>query len=164
MVFCKIKYQFLIINDELISGAGTSSFRHEYEYVDKNVTNDVTYWYKLEDVDYSGNTKFHGPISATPVEKAAPSEFRLYPNYPNPFNPVTTISYDLPENGYVKLVIYNMRGEKVTTLIQGNQEVGSYQLNWDGRDHNGDTVASGIYLLNIVSVNYTKTNKMIFIR
>jgi len=67
------------INGELIFGAGNSSTRHEYEYLEKGLTNGVTYWYKLEDVDYSGNTELHGPVSATPMKKAAPSEFCLYP-------------------------------------------------------------------------------------
>ncbi|MBL7067222.1 MAG: hypothetical protein ISS29_05125, partial [Candidatus Marinimicrobia bacterium] len=128
--------QFLMINDELISNAGNSSQRHDYEYVDNGLTNGVTYWYKLEDVDYSGNTKLHGPVSATPMKRSAPKEFRLYPNYPNPFNPVTTISYDLPDEGLVELTVYNMRGEKVTTLMQGKQAAGSYKLNWDGTDRN----------------------------
>jgi len=156
--------QYTIINNQLIQGAGNSSSRHEYEYVDRDVTNGIKYWYKLEDVDYSGNTELHGPISATPVKRAAPKEFRLYPNYPNPFNPITTISYDLPKDGYVELVVYNMRGEKVATLMQGNQEAGSYRLNWDGTSQSGDMVASGIYFLRIASGNYCRTDKMIFIR
>jgi len=160
----KSNVKFLIINDELIPGAGNSSQRHEYEYVDNGLTNGVTYWYKLEDVDYSGNTELHGPVSATPMKKAAPKEFCLYPNYPNPFNPVTTISYDLPEDGFVDLSVYNMRGEKVATLMQCNQEAGSYRLNWDGTSQSGDMVASGIYFLRIASGNYCRTDKMIFIR
>ncbi|MCK4447208.1 MAG: DUF2341 domain-containing protein [Candidatus Marinimicrobia bacterium] len=156
--------KYTIINNQLIPGAGNSSSRHEYEYVDKDLTNGITYWYKLEDVDYSGNTELHGPVSATPVVKAAPSEFCLYPNYPNPFNPLTVISYDLPKDGHVELVVYNMRGGKVTTLMKGNQEAGSYKVNWDGRNENGEIVSSGIYFLRIVSGSYSKTNKMIFIR
>jgi len=152
------------INVELIPGAGSSSIRHEYEYVDKGLTNGIKYWYKLEDVDYSGNTELHEPVSATPMKKAAPSEFCLYPNYPNPFNPITTISYDLPEDGFVELSVYNMRGEKVATLMKGNREAGSYRLNWDGRNENGEIVSSGIYFLRIVSGSYSTTNKMIFIR
>ncbi|MBU4445300.1 MAG: T9SS type A sorting domain-containing protein [Candidatus Marinimicrobia bacterium] len=156
--------QYTIINNQLIPGAGNSSSRHEYEYVDKGLTNGIKYWYKLEDVDYSGNTELHGPESATPMKKAAPKEFRLYPNYPNPFNPVTTISYDLPDDGLVELTVYNMRGEKVATLMQGKQEAGSYRLNWDGTDRNGEMVASGIYFLRIASGSYCRTSKMVFIR
>ena len=156
--------QFSIINDQLIPGAGSSSQKHDYEYIDKDVINSVTYWYKLEDVDYSGHTELHGPVSATPIAKATPSEFRLYPNYPNPFNPVTTISYDLPEDGYIELSIYNMRGENVTTLLKSNQEAGSYKMNWDGTNQNGEIVSSGIYFLRIASGSYCRTSKMVFIR
>jgi len=73
--------------------------RHDYEYTDYDVINGVTYRYKLEDVDYRGNTELHGPVSATPVKSNTPGEYCLHPNYPNPFNPVTTIAYDLPEEG-----------------------------------------------------------------
>ena len=165
-IYRSTKYndQFSIINDELIPGAGNSSQRHEYEYVDKGLTNGIKYWYKLEDVDYSGNTELHGPVSATPMKKAAPSEFCLYPNYPNPFNPITTISYDLPDDGLVELSVYNMRGEKVTTLMQGDQEAGSYRLNWDGTSQSGEMVSSGIYFLRIASGSYSRTSKMVFIR
>ncbi|MBU4446678.1 MAG: T9SS type A sorting domain-containing protein [Candidatus Marinimicrobia bacterium] len=145
-------------------GAGNSSQRHEYEYVDKDVSNGITYWYKLEDLDFAGNKKFHKTVSATPLKSATPTEFHLYPNYPNPFNPVTTISYDLPEKGHVELIIYNIRGERVKTLIKGFQEGGSYQLNWDGRDQNSEILSSGIYLLQISTGKYLKTNKMVFIR
>jgi len=156
--------QFSKINDQLIPGAGNSSSKHEYEYVDNDVKNGITYWYKLEDVDFGGNTKLNGPVSATPVERGVSKAFRLYPNYPNPFNPVTTISYDLPEDGYVELVIYNMLGEKVVTLIRSNQAAGSYMLNWDGTNQNGELVTSGLYFLKIASGKYLCTNKMIFIR
>ena len=165
-IYRSTKYndQLSIINDQLIPGAGNSSQRHEYEYADKELTNGITYWYKLEDVDYSGNTELHGPVSATPMKRAAPKEFRLYPNYPNPFNPVTTISYDLPDDGFVELSVYNMRGEKVTTLLKGNQEAGSYKMNWNGTNRKGEIVASGIYFLRIASGSYSKTSKMVFIR
>ena len=115
-------------------------------------------------MDYSGNTELHEPVSATPMKKAVPSEFCLYPNYSNPFNPVTTISYDLPEEGYIELTVYNMRGEKVTTLMKGNQEAGSYRMNWDGTNQKGEIVSSGIYFLRIASGSYCKTSKMVFIR
>ncbi len=156
--------QYTIINNQLIPGAGNSSSKKDYEFTDLDVINGITYRYKLEDVDFAGNGKLHGPVSAIPMKKAAPKEFRLYPNYPNPFNPVTTISYDLPEEGYVELTVYNIRGERVKTLLKGFQEVGSYQLSWDGRDQNSEILSSGIYLLQISTGKYLKTNKMIFIR
>ncbi|HQQ86271.1 MAG TPA: NosD domain-containing protein, partial [Candidatus Marinimicrobia bacterium] len=140
--------EFVMLNAKLIAGAGSSSERHEYSYIDRDVKSGLTYWYKLEDVDYNGKTEFHGPISAV-LANTTPTEFGLHKNYPNPFNPVTTISYDLAKDVYVELAVYNMLGGKVITLVNGNQPAGSYQLEWDGRDSRGLIVSSGMYLLRI---------------
>jgi len=153
--------EFVMLNAELIAGAGSSSEKHEYSYVDQDVKNGITYWYKLEDIDYNGKTELHGPISATVL---GPKEFCLHSNYPNPFNPVTTISYDLAEDVYVELTVYNIIGEKVTTLVKGNQPAGYYNIEWDGRNSRGLIVSSGMYLLRINAGNYCKTNKMVFVR
>ncbi|HPC35645.1 MAG TPA: NosD domain-containing protein [Candidatus Marinimicrobia bacterium] len=153
--------EFIILNAELIPGAGSSSEKHEYRYVDHDVKSGITYWYKLEDVDYKGKTELHGAISATTL---GPKEFCLHPNYPNPFNPVTTISYDLPKDVYVELTVYNMLGEKVTTLVKGNQPAGYYSVEWDGRNSQGRIVSSGMYFLRISAGSYCKTNKMVFVR
>ncbi|HQQ86076.1 MAG TPA: DUF2341 domain-containing protein [Candidatus Marinimicrobia bacterium] len=153
--------EFAMLNAELIAGAGSSSEKHEYSYVDQDVKNGITYWYKLEDIDYNGKTEFHGPISATVL---GPKEFCLHSNYPNPFNPVTTISYDLAEDVYVELTVYNMIGEKVTTLVKGNQPAGYYNVEWDGRNSQGRIVPSGMYFLKICAGSYNKTNKMVFVK
>ncbi|HOV24695.1 MAG TPA: NosD domain-containing protein, partial [Candidatus Marinimicrobia bacterium] len=140
--------EFVMLNAKLIAGAGSSSESHEYSYIDRDVKSGLTYWYKLEDVDYNGKTEFHGPISAV-LANTTPTEFGLHKNYPNPFNPVTTISYDLAKDVYVELAVYNILGGKVITLVNGNQPAGSYQLEWDGRDSRGLIVSSGMYLLRI---------------
>ncbi len=155
--------EFVMLNAKLIAGARSSSERHAYSYIDRDVKSGLTYWYKLEDVDYNGKTEFHGPISAV-LANTTPTEFGLHKNYPNPFNPVTTISYDLAKDVYVELAVYNMLGGKVITLVNGNQPAGSYQLEWDGRDSRGLIVSSGMYLLRINAGNYCKTNKMVFVR
>ncbi len=155
--------EFVMLNAKLIAGAGSSSESHAYSYIDRDVKSGLTYWYKLEDVDYNGKTEFHGPISAM-LANTTPTEFGLHKNYPNPFNPVTTISYDLAKDVYVELAVYNMLGGKVITLVNGNQPAGSYQLEWDGRDSRGLIVSSGLYLLRINAGNYCKTNKMVFVR
>jgi hypothetical protein len=66
-------------------------------------------------------------------------------NYPNPFNPVTTISYSLPNESEISLTIYNIKGQKVKELIKGTQATGSYNVSWDGKDESGKDVTSGIY-------------------
>ncbi len=95
---------------------------------------------------------------------AIPSQFRLYANFPNPFNPSTTIRYDLPAATRVILKIYNVVGQEVRTLVSENQAPGKYQVTWDGRDHSGAAVASGIYLFRIDAGTFGRTRKMLFVK
>lgn len=160
--------QFSIINDNLIPGAGNSSSRHEYEYADKDLINGITYWYKLEDVDYSGNTELHGPVSAMPSANAAPSEFLLYPNHPNPFNTVTSIIYDIPQNSHIEVKIFNMLGREVITLVNRQQKADYYNIIWDAKDSFGNEIPSGMYFYRIVAKSdntvYIDTKKLILLR
>ena len=152
------------INITIIPGAGSSSAHHPYEYTDYGLINGVTYWYKLEDINTSGNSSFHGPVSATPFQKTSPPEFCLHPNYPNPFNPMTNITYDLLEEGHVELSVYNIKGEKVSTLINELQNAGSYKFVWKGVGQYGERLPSGIYFIKIVCDNYIEMRKMTLIQ
>ena len=112
-----------------------------YHYIDDDVSNNVTYWYKLTDVDFSGVSSEYGPISATPNDRIVePEAFYLDQNYPNPFNPKTTINYELPTTNYVELSIYSLLGQKVTTLVSQEQKAGYHQVEWDASGF-----ASGVY-------------------
>ncbi|MBN1996195.1 T9SS type A sorting domain-containing protein, partial [candidate division KSB1 bacterium] len=95
-------------------------------------------------------------------------QFVLEQNYPNPFNPVTTIHYSLPQVSHVKLEIFNMLGQKVSTLIDANQEAGSHNVEWSITDDNKDKISSGIYFysIEVVCVNhvYQAMRKMIIIK
>lgn len=77
---------------------------------------------------------------------AVARDFILHQNYPNPFNPETTIEYQLPQPSQVKVVIYNLAGQSVRTLIDAPQAAGRFRLNWDGKDEAGNSVTSGVYL------------------
>jgi len=88
----------------------------------------------------------------------------LYPNRPNPFNPSTTINYDLAENSAVVLEIYNILGERVNTLVDSYQPAGRYEIVWNGRDVNGRNVASGIYLYRLRAGSFIATKKMSLIK
>jgi len=92
--------------------------------------------------------------------------FFISPNYPNPFNSSTTIMYEIKEDNYVTISIYNVLGEKIITLTQKEHPAGDYEISWDGRDDNGNEVSSGIYFCRIrVKGLYTgKTIKMALIR
>ncbi len=88
----------------------------------------------------------------------------LNQNYPNPFNPETTISFDLPQKDKVELVVYNLKGQKVKTLINDEVDKGRHTIIWNGTNNQGKEVASGIYYYRLSSGNYTKTNKMVLIK
>jgi len=93
-----------------------------------------------------------------------PREFKLYQNSPNPFNPTTTITYNLPKQAKVELVIYNMLGQKVKTLVNGYQPAKQYKIRWDGTNEYGVKVASGIYIYQLRSDNNLATKKMILMK
>ncbi|HPY97331.1 MAG TPA: carboxypeptidase regulatory-like domain-containing protein, partial [Candidatus Cloacimonadota bacterium] len=88
----------------------------------------------------------------------------LHGNYPNPFNPETTVSFDLAEESRVTIDIYNIKGQKVKTLINDNLNAGSHRVVWNGKDDAERNVSSGIYFYNMKSGKYTSTRKMILIK
>lgn len=88
----------------------------------------------------------------------------LLGNYPNPFNPETAIYYSLKDAGRVSLEIYNLKGQKVKTLINKNQAAGNHSIVWNGKDNNNKSVASGIYFYRIKSGKYSSTKKMILMK
>lgn len=93
----------------------------------------------------------------------APSKVSLS-NYPNPFNPTTTISYSLPQEGKVSLKIYNVKGQLVKQLIDGSQPEGYYEVVWNGKDNAGRSVASGIYYYRINACGKTINKKMLLLK
>jgi len=80
---------------------------------------------------------------------ALPVAFALHPNSPNPFNPSTEISYDLPEASAVQVTIFDILGKHVRTLVNERQLAGSYSVVWDGHDENGQPVASGVFITHL---------------
>jgi len=96
--------------------------------------------------------------------EVCPRDFGLSQNWPNPFNPVTAISYQLSAFSEVELSIFNISGEKVRSLIKEEKPAGKYVVVWDGRDNSGKSVSGGIYLCRIRAGQLTQTRKMIFNR
>jgi len=93
-----------------------------------------------------------------------PTEFALHANYPNPFNPGTTIEYDLPRQASVEIVVYNIAGQKVRTLVNGNISAGQHAAVWDGRDAGGSRVSSGIYIYRITAGDFVRSRKMLLLK
>jgi tetratricopeptide (TPR) repeat protein len=97
-------------------------------------------------------------------EHQVPTEFRLEQNYPNPFNPETVISYQLPAASAVTLLICNLLGQKIRTLVDEQQAAGSYSVQWDGKDESGLAAASGIYMYSIKAGAFSAVKKMVLVR
>lgn len=97
-------------------------------------------------------------------EIAIPLTNELQQNYPNPFNPHTQISYHLAAAGEVQLLVFNLLGQKVRTLISGKQTAGMHVVAWDGRDDAGKLLTSGIYLYQISTAGFSQTRKMLWVK
>jgi hypothetical protein len=95
---------------------------------------------------------------------ATPNSFELEQNYPNPFNPETEITYYLPEQQRTLLVVYNLIGQEVRTLVDRNQVRGSYTVSWDGTDSFGRPVPSGVYIYRLQAGSYIESKKMMLVK
>ncbi|MBN1291368.1 MAG: PD40 domain-containing protein [Candidatus Latescibacteria bacterium] len=100
----------------------------------------------------------------TAVDADTPSDFVLYGNYPNPFNPSTTIEFSLPETGFTDLIIYNMTGQKVRELISGTMSGGVHSVVWDGRNESGLAVSAGMYLTRLRMGENVQTGSMTLVK
>jgi flagellar hook assembly protein FlgD len=90
--------------------------------------------------------------------------FSLGQNVPNPFNPSTQIAYTLPQAGAVRLVVYNLLGQQIRTLVEGDQGAGRYRVEWDGRDDQGRVVSSGVYVYRLVSAGLVESRRMVLVK
>jgi hypothetical protein len=99
-----------------------------------------------------------------------PDVYALRENYPNPFNPVTTIRYELPEDSFTELRIYDIMGREIRTLVNGNEAVGYKNILWDGKDSSGNPVSSGMYIYHFSATSrksnlqFSQTRKMILMK
>ncbi|MCK4776410.1 MAG: T9SS type A sorting domain-containing protein, partial [Candidatus Krumholzibacteria bacterium] len=131
-------------------------------YVDKGALAGERYVYQLKSAESGGVVYTTGEIYV-PVTAGSLSQ-----NYPNPFNPTTQITYYLPEGGLgpvtVSLVVYDVRGARVRTLVDATSTGGKYTVEWDGRNDHGQSVGSGVYFYRLVGQNFTRTRKMLLLK
>jgi len=99
-----------------------------------------------------------------PFKQGLPTEFKLTANYPNPFNPATTIAFELPQSSPVKIEIFNILGQKVATLVNDVRDAGRFEVVWNGLDESGKSVSSGIYFCRMTAGDYTGTLKMMMMK
>jgi len=113
--------------------------------------------YILPGLDNRINTRFNNPLRKTNISN--PLSYELFNNYPNPFNPVTSIKYSIPKDDFVTLKIYDLKGELITTLVNENQIKGEYEVNF-----NAEKYASGVYFYVLESGQFIKSKKMVLIK
>ncbi|UCH63119.1 MAG: T9SS type A sorting domain-containing protein [Fidelibacterota bacterium] len=142
------------------------------EKLDDNVENGGTYDYTVAAVDINGNLSDGNPevsITVSDVtdvedEVLLPQTFALHPAYPNPFNPVSTIRYDLPQGSEISLIVYNILGREVARLVDSYMEPGYHQAQWNGRNSSSRELPSGIYIARLITPEYTNSIKMLLLK
>ena len=168
--------EYIKVNSKLIQSAVTDSFPHDYSYTDDNLKFGQTYYYYIEDVDFSGKKDKSPLFQITVGQKSAvkviskpniairpelkpvgiPTEFALLQNYPNPFNPDTWIPFQLAQDMPVTIGIYDTKGQLVRSIALGHRQAGIYLTKdlaayWDGKDSFGEKVGSGVYFYTLQS-------------
>jgi hypothetical protein len=113
----------------------------------------------LSDLTYALYDTLAAVTSVETIGGLAPESFILSQNYPNPFNPSTTIQFSLPEQSFVNLEVFNTLGEKVSTLVSEELNVGNYKYEW-----NAENLSSGIYFYRLITNNFSEMKKMILLK
>jgi len=137
-------------------GKGTTSEPQQYSYTDRlsDVSSSKLY-YRLKQVDFDGTYKYSNIVEAV----IAPAEFSLSQNYPNPFNPTTAISYQLPENSFVSLKVYDVLGKEVASIVNEQKAAGKYQV-----EFNASNLGSGVYFYTLKANGFTQSKKMMLLK
>jgi hypothetical protein len=147
---------YTLLTDALIRGDGP------YRFVDDAIEAGRVYLYRLEARDLAGGTEYFGPVRGAAL--ARPLTLVLHQNVPNPFNPATSIGFELPAPADVRLTIYDIQGRVVRLLASGRRAPGAYEIMWDGRNALGQAVGSGVYLYRLEVDDWQRTRKMLLIR
>jgi hypothetical protein len=103
-------------------------------------------------------------VSIVEPSEMVPEQFVLYPNYPNPFNPTTTLRYDLPEDSHVSIMIFDLMGREIRTLINKQQSAGIKSIMWDGTNDLGQPLSAGMYLYRISAGDFHSVKKMVLLK
>jgi len=146
-----------------VEGHGNSNSPKHYSFIDNTVSSGK-YFYRLKQIDIDGSFEYSNVVE---INLSLSTEFYLNQNYPNPFNPATTIKYTIPENDGgapldVKLIVYDVLGREITTLVNEKQRAGSYEATFNAGS--GDGLPSGIYFYKLTAGNFSEVKKMILMK
>jgi len=142
-----------------VYGAGTSVTEHSYTYVDRAVVNSVTYTYRLLSHDINGEVHEYAKTEEATPGVPMPTEYALSQNFPNPFNPNTSISFSVKEAGFVSLKVYNLIGQEVATLVAREMPAGNYPVSFTATD-----LPSGVYVYRLEVNDFTAQKKMVLLK
>ncbi len=159
MKYClvkKVNFSWNVKNADQISINGANNDTNAIGSVDIYPTKDTTY--TLIAINDDGETL------SDPIDIKVNVLFELYQNYPNPFNGSTTIPFDIENDSKVKLVIYNILGQKINTLVNKNCGAGHYDITWNGQNNYGNLVSSGVYFYKIETDSNSKVQKLVYIK
>ncbi len=145
-----------------LKGKGNASTTTTYSFRDNTVATGTEYRYRLGDVNTAGVVTMHSPIAVTTT--VLPQSTAMLNAYPNPFNPETTINYQLHMDSQVSITVYDLLGRTVKTLIDEQQVAGSYHAIWNGTDEAGAKAASGAYLVRMQTQEITQTQKVLLLK
>ncbi len=138
------------------------------EYIDTNLLPFQTYFYQIlaksGSIKSARSTTIMVTTGKLETKNNIVDNFRLKQNAPNPFNPYTRIDYSIPLDAHVKIVVYNILGEEVKSLVNNYQLSGNHFIDWDGTDNNKELVVGGIYFYTIEAGVFNKTKKMIYLK
>lgn len=153
------------VNIDQYYGAGNDNVKLRFRLV-SNSTLEADGIY-IDDIEFISTETTLNVIS----DNRIPSNYILHQNYPNPFNPVTKVKYELPQVSYISLKVYNILGQEVRILYEGLQNMGTYELTWDGKNNYDTNLPSGIYIYRIEaipqnnsSVIFSQSKKMILLK
>ena len=139
-----------------VTGHGNSTVPQNYSYEDRNLSSG-RYNYRLKQIDYNGNFEYYDLQNEVVI--GIPEKFSLSQNYPNPFNPRTTINYEIPVANHVTIIVYDIMGKEVATLVNQLKDAGYYSVTLDGSNF-----ASGQYFYKLQAGDFSQVNRMILLK
>jgi hypothetical protein len=155
--------------DSLFIEGVETSYIQDNNYTDDNLEYNIEYFYRV-----AANIGFwtdYSNVASVIIENVSiignndiPIVYKVHQSHPNPFNPVTTLQYDLPEDGFVNITVYDMMGRQINTLVSGQQNAGYKSIQWNATNNTGQPVSAGVYLYSIEAGEFRQVRKMVLLK
>jgi len=120
--------------------------------------------YAVGDLNWFPSQKAQWVLGVETISSNIPKDFSLSDAYPNPFNPETKINFNLAKSANIKMIVYNLLGQKIKTLVSQEMNAGTYSVTWDGKDDFNKQVASGVYLFSFQAESFRTTKKVVLLK